>query len=630
MAGMLPDWMQGMQPAAPHGDPFMDYMRAQQPVDPYAMPTGSYADTPAPGMMGAPGESIQPGPPLVPMAPRPGVAPELDGPPPPPGQPAPPSWMPPGTSGQRELGATPEWLRNGQGKGVPANDAAPAAKPSGMPWDTPPTGTYQQRNRAITTAMQESKGREGQLEAQGQEAEAIARENAAKSRALADAEDLKSYEAATAKAGRDRAQLDVEIKQLSEGKIDPQRFWNDAGTGAKIGMAVSAIIGGILAPNYGGRNTGVEMIEGIIKRDMAAQESDRSNKQWALGQRRSSIGEGLNDAGDLASRQAQARAAAYGVAIDQATAMRSRMTAPVAIERANQAIMGLEAGYVDAVSQYEAGQQAAELAAMKARGGGRMPKPTRPEDPDKLATGSVMVPVKDADGNPVMESVRRSDIQPARNSRNPGQPVLDEQGRRVFTDARGKVYTEGVDVQVMPVRDEAGNVVREEVVTQRPKRTQMRVADPTDAREMRKSIAGYKVLDSALGDLEALGNLNGRTLDSKARTMAEQKAAQARMAIKQAWQMGALSDDEYKRLVDIVPNPTNVMQWSGMESVTAARRAFRDTAVITLQQYAPDVDEESLYGSPASEPPADVTLPTTAPLNERERKAIGNRIGMGE
>jgi hypothetical protein len=62
--------------------------------------------------------------------------------------------------------------------------------------------------------------------------------------------------------------------------------------GAKIGMAVSAIIGGILAPNYGGRNTGVEMIEGIIKRDMAAQESDRSNKQWALGQRRSSIGEG--------------------------------------------------------------------------------------------------------------------------------------------------------------------------------------------------------------------------------------------------------------------------------------------------------------------------------------------------
>jgi hypothetical protein len=141
MAGMLPDWMQGMQPAAPHGDPFMDYMRAQQPVDPYAMPTGSYADTPAPGMMGAPGESIQPGPPLVPMAPRPGVAPELDGPP---AAPRPSPRRRRGCLrarvGSASLGPRLSGSATARARGVPANDAAPAAKPSGMPWDTPPTG----------------------------------------------------------------------------------------------------------------------------------------------------------------------------------------------------------------------------------------------------------------------------------------------------------------------------------------------------------------------------------------------------------------------------------------------------------------------------------------------------------
>jgi hypothetical protein len=126
-------------------------------------------------------------------------------------------------------------------------------------------------------------------------------------------------------------------------------------------MAVSMIIGGILSPNNGGKNTATDMIEGIIARDIAAQESDKETKLWSLSQRRGIIAENLGDAGDLASRQAAARAAAYGMAIEQATARRSRMTAPAEIERTNQIILGLEGKYVDAASQFEAARAKAEL-----------------------------------------------------------------------------------------------------------------------------------------------------------------------------------------------------------------------------------------------------------------------------
>lgn len=123
-----------------------------------------------------------------------------------------------------------------------------------------------------------------------------------------------------------RAELDaikLEAAELAQAEVDPGRWWSDASTSQKIGAGVAAIIGGLLSPYRGGKNTGIEFILGQIDRDIAAQRENLRGRRDALNLRRGLVGDlvdlGMEEhrAAEVA-RQAALQTVALKLAYEQA------------------------------------------------------------------------------------------------------------------------------------------------------------------------------------------------------------------------------------------------------------------------------------------------------------------------
>lgn len=77
-------------------------------------------------------------------------------------------------------------------------------------------------------------------------------------------------------------QVAVEAKAEAAREIDINRGWANASTGTKIAGIFSAIAGGLVAHKYGGRNSGLEMIDNLINRDIDAQKFNKSQRVASL------------------------------------------------------------------------------------------------------------------------------------------------------------------------------------------------------------------------------------------------------------------------------------------------------------------------------------------------------------
>lgn len=118
-------------------------------------------------------------------------------------------------------------------------------------------------------------------------------------------------------ARREIEQVDIEAKAEAAREIDINRGWNDASTGTKIAGIFSALAGGLVAHKYGGRNSGLEMIDKLIDRDIDAQKFNKLQRTNDLTRRGASARDRLQMAGDDFREETRLRLTAYDRVLGQ-------------------------------------------------------------------------------------------------------------------------------------------------------------------------------------------------------------------------------------------------------------------------------------------------------------------------
>lgn len=94
-----------------------------------------------------------------------------------------------------------------------------------------------------------------------------------------------------AEIATERASIQADLQALSKQGINNDHWWESRSTGQKIASYVTAIIGGLLAPHRGGRNTGIDFIMSAIEQDIQTQQANLQHKRGLLGERRGMVGE---------------------------------------------------------------------------------------------------------------------------------------------------------------------------------------------------------------------------------------------------------------------------------------------------------------------------------------------------
>jgi hypothetical protein len=131
---------------------------------------------------------------------------------------------------------------------------------------------------------------------------------------------VKSVERARASTEK----LNADATALANQKVDPERWWASRSTGQKIAGVLAAVIGGLVQGRVGGRNTGLDMINDAIEKDIAAQQQNLAHKRELLGVRRSSIGDQDKYDGAAADAADLHRVASYKLVAQQLEAERTQ------------------------------------------------------------------------------------------------------------------------------------------------------------------------------------------------------------------------------------------------------------------------------------------------------------------
>ena len=147
-----------------------------------------------------------------------------------------------------------------------------------------------------------------------------ARAKAAKADAEEAERDERDWRTSRETSRRDIEQIEAEAKAEAGREIDINRGWANASTGTKIAGIFSALAGGLVAHKYGGRNSGLEMIDNLINRDIDAQKFNKQQRLNALAARGGTARDRLAMAGDDFREETRLRLTAYDRVLGQITA----------------------------------------------------------------------------------------------------------------------------------------------------------------------------------------------------------------------------------------------------------------------------------------------------------------------
>lgn len=101
--------------------------------------------------------------------------------------------------------------------------------------------------------------------------------------------------------------IEALTKEVSEGKVNPDHFWESRSTGQKIAFGVAAFLGGFVSGFRGGPNEALQHMESAIDRDMAAQRANIENKRGQIGDMRGLLAETYRRYGNMDQAEAAAR-----------------------------------------------------------------------------------------------------------------------------------------------------------------------------------------------------------------------------------------------------------------------------------------------------------------------------------
>lgn len=172
------------------------------------------------------------------------------------------------------LGSTPEIERVNAATG-------PASAPEGEAMVSRPTSP----EGAIELATQVGlRGLQATGQAKADQADAIAAGKARMARTMGDQiiEREKAARESEQELRQFQARLDTERQAIMNAVPDQKRFWKNASTASKIGMALQVIGSGLT--RRGTPNEGLEMMKGIMNRDLQAQVAEVENKKYGLEQ----------------------------------------------------------------------------------------------------------------------------------------------------------------------------------------------------------------------------------------------------------------------------------------------------------------------------------------------------------
>jgi hypothetical protein len=121
------------------------------------------------------------------------------------------------------------------------------------------------------------------LEEQGIKEAAAAKTQSGKAQAAAYDENIKQLQASKQQFDQEHkaiaSQMDTLYNQAVNGKIDPNRVWNNKSTGSKISTIVGILFSGIGAGITKQPNMAVQLLNDQINRDIDSQKADIQNKQ---------------------------------------------------------------------------------------------------------------------------------------------------------------------------------------------------------------------------------------------------------------------------------------------------------------------------------------------------------------
>lgn len=173
---------------------------------------------------------------------------------------------------------------------LPMAAAAPAAPPAAPPGGKkPPKGEDEfMRARQETTDMQVHAVQRQQAAEVAQASEVAEKSALAETQNAVRQREIEEQRGAVyADADKRQRAVMSEVETLGNTKIDPKRvFKNNAG--GTIATAALGFLSGFLNPR-GGANDIVQMVDGIIQRDVASQSADLENKRAALGAKQQGI-----------------------------------------------------------------------------------------------------------------------------------------------------------------------------------------------------------------------------------------------------------------------------------------------------------------------------------------------------
>lgn len=151
----------------------------------------------------------------------------------------------------------------------------------------------------------------------------------------------------------ERSKVDTLAKDVASSKIDPNRLFGNADTGTRMALAIGGMFGGIAAAINGGENQFIKTIDGLISRDMQAQQANLTNKRGALEHARGMLGELRQDFGDQRSAELANEKAAWTSAVTQMQAQMARTTDPILKARQQQDLIAAQAKLTDLDKRFD-------------------------------------------------------------------------------------------------------------------------------------------------------------------------------------------------------------------------------------------------------------------------------------
>lgn len=148
-----------------------------------------------------------------------------------------------------------------------------------------------------------------------------------------------------------QADFDSSVKQLSRMSLDPDRFYASRSTPQKVGALLSIALGGFVQGVHGGSNTGLDLVNSAIEKDIRAQEFAYHVAHDVTAAKQTAFTMAMQKYNNVDAARSMARASALDAAQAQIMQNAALWKDTDSANRANAAMAEIEANKAQQIAQ---------------------------------------------------------------------------------------------------------------------------------------------------------------------------------------------------------------------------------------------------------------------------------------